>query len=281
MRDNIDVKYRYGEIKLWRDAKNQGEVGVIVEAKADELFFRKSFSKKTCFFSTDGFKNLLELMTEVKENNDEGIIGIIDADFRRITNDKIDFDNLFMTDGHDIEMMTINSQAWNEVLSFHANSHKLDKFEKDNRVKFKKYIFDLSKQIACVRYLNKKQDLGLIFRTFQKGKPNFIDYHKFIDKDNLTIDNLKMIKAIENKSSKQNLFQKFPELKQKLDEICLENYELTEFCNGHDIMNIFAYSIKKALGNENISGIEIENQFIIAYRYDDFKKTTLYKLLRK
>ncbi len=177
--------------------------------------------------------------------------------------------------------MTINSQAWNEVFNFHVDQNKLKKIENSKKKNFKEHIFNLSKQIACIRYLNEIQNLKLIFRKFKKdNKANFIDYSKFIDKESLDIDNKKMIKIIENKSNIIRLFENNPHLKLELEKICKENYEITEFCNGHDILNIFALSLKKAISNKNIAGIEIEDQLIIAYRYEDFKITKLYKSLR-
>ncbi|OQX97671.1 MAG: hypothetical protein B6I24_07940 [Bacteroidetes bacterium 4572_128] len=129
MRKYIDKNYIYGEIKLWKNSRKNNAVGVAVEAKADELFFKKFFSKNTSFFKTDGFSNLLEVIKKINKNNDKGFIGIIDADFRRIENEKIIFDNIFITDGHDIEMMTINSQAWNGVFNFHVDQNKLKKIK--------------------------------------------------------------------------------------------------------------------------------------------------------
>lgn len=280
MRNLIDKNYIYGEIKLWKSSRKQNAVGAIVEAKADELFFRKFFSKNTSFFKTDGFPKLFETIKEIDKNNDTGFIGIIDADFRRIDNEKVIFENVFLTDGHDIEMMTINSPAWNEVVDFHTDRSKLNKFENSKKTNFKEHIFNLSKQIACVRYLSKKQNLELIFRTFKKEKPSFIDYSKFINIENLDIDTKMMILVIENKSSKHKLFENKPDLKLNLTKICEKNYEISEFCNGHDILNILAFSFKKAVASKNIAGTDIENQLIIAYRYDDFKKTELYKSLR-
>ena len=281
MKEIIDVNYRYGEIKLWCSSRKQDDVGVVVEAKTDELFFRKFFSKNTSFFSTDGFSNLNDLMIKVNENSHTELIGIIDSDFRRITNENIEHNNVFMTDGHDIEMMMIDSPAWNEILNFHINRNKLEEFEIAKGVKLKEYIIGLSSKIACVRYLNHIKNIGLIFRIFKNGKPDFIDYHKFIKDDDLSIDIEKMLTIIENKSSKQRLFTDKPELKDELNKICQDSFDLSEFCNGHDIMNILAYSFKKSINNKNILSTDLENQFIIAYRYDDFKKSSLYASLGK
>ncbi len=122
--------------------------------------------------------------------------------------------------------------------------------------------------------------MRLIFRTFKKGKPNFLDYSKFIDNKNLDIDTKRMLQVIENKSSKHNIFNKNPDLKTKLTQICENNYELTDFCNGHDMLNILAISFKKTISNKNIAGTDIESNFNMAYRYDDFKKTELYNSLK-
>ncbi len=278
MRKYLDNNDYYGQIKFWLSARKQKSVGVVVEAKADELFFRKFFSDDTVFFPVDGFANVKSVLSETEKNKIPGILGIMDADFRRITKEKFKSKNIFLTDGHDIEMMTINSQAWNNIIGHYKEKEKLQKIEREKKISLKEYIFNLSKPIACVRFLELKENLGLKFKTLsKKGKGYiFIDYSKFIDKDRLTIDKDKMIEVVENKSEKQGLFKNDPKLKEKIDTICKENYDLKEFCNGHDFMNILSIALKKVISNKTISGKDLEEQFIIAYRFDDFKLTNLY-----
>jgi len=67
----------------------------VVEAKADELFFRKFFSNDTVFFPVDGFPNVKSVLSETERNEIPGIFGIIDADFRRITKEKVEPENIF------------------------------------------------------------------------------------------------------------------------------------------------------------------------------------------
>ena len=279
MREFIDKNDRYGRVKLWYEARRENYVAVMVEAKADELFFRKSLKKEIVFFPMDGCGNLLEVLEESEKNNLQGVIGIIDADFRRIDNENIKSDNLFMTDGHDCEMMSINSEAWDGVFDFHVDIKKLDIFKKKYNKSFKDYLFELSREIGLLRYLSKKENLGLKFRKFSKDKVIFIDYDKIIDKSSLKLDRDKMIKVVENKSSKANLFTSRPELKIELDRLRENEYDLLEFCNGHDMLNIFSLALKKVLSNQNISSLDIENNLTIAYRYDDFKKTELFNSL--
>ncbi len=279
MREYIDENYIYGELKLWKSARKNNAVGVLVEAKTDELFYRPYFSKNTSFFKTGGFPKLQATFDKIEKNKDKGFIGIIDADFKRIDNESIKYHNLFLSDGHDIEMMTINSPAWEQVLDFHIDKKKIYYFEKKHNKNIKDYLFDIAKSIACVRYLNNKEKIGLVFRTFKKNKPDFIDYQKFVNKEDLSFDYDEMLKTIENKSSKQNFFKTNNVHLIELNNIQKKQYDLLEFCNGHDITNLLALALRKAIGNTTIKGTDIENQLIIAYRFDDFKTTNLYKEL--
>lgn len=281
MRNHIDENYIYGELKLWKNGRKKDAVGVLVEAKTDELFYRRFFAKKTAFFKTGGFPKLQAIFDKIEKNKDDSFIGIIDADFRRIDNENLKYRSLFLSDGHDVEIMTINSPAWEQVLDFYIDKKRNLIFEKKHNQNIKPYLFTIAKSIAYVRYLNKKEEFGLVFRTFKKDKPDFIDYQKFVNKNDLSFDFNKMLKTIENKSSKQNFFRDNKEYIEKLNNIQKEKYDLLEFCNGHDITNLLALALRKTIGSTTLKGIDIENQLIIAYRFDDFKKTNLYKKLLK
>ena len=279
MREFIDSNYYYGEIKFWANARKKTSVAVIVEAKSDELFFKKFFDKSTELFSVDGSDNVIKVLEKTEKNNLSFVIGIIDADFNRIINKQFPLINIFMTDGHDIEMMKINSDAWEEIITFHTEKGKLEKFENKHKG-FLEYLFQLARQIANIRFLNYDKKLSLTFKSLHKNVYSFIDYLKFFDKDDLSFDETKMIGVIENKSQKQNFFKNNPDLKNELLEISQKEYNLYDFCNGHDLMNILALSLKKVINNKNISGHELEEHFTIAYRLIDFQKTELYSSLK-
>jgi len=280
MRNNIDSNYHAGEIRLWKSARKPKSIAVVVEAKSDELFFQKFFDQKTTFFAVDGFQNVIDVLEDT-EKDISGVIGIIDADFRHYTSTEFSSKSMFVTDFHDVEMMTIASPAWNEVVGYHAQKTKLAKFQKQYSKSLRDYIIEMSRPIACVRFLNFQKQLGLVFKTLSKDKYIFIDYSKFIDKDKFCIEFDKLIEVVENKSQKQNFFKNNPALFQELIEICKKDFDLLNFCNGHDVINILALALKKEVGNINISGQELEAFFIVAYRFEDFEKTILYQNLKK
>jgi 5S rRNA maturation endonuclease (ribonuclease M5) len=280
MRSNIDSNYHAGEIRLWKSARKANSTAVVVEAKSDELFFQKFFNTNTTFFTVDGFQNVIDVLEDT-EKDITGVIGIIDADFRHYICEELFSKNIFITDFHDVEMMTIASPAWNEVVNYHSQKTKLSKFQKKYSKSLRDYIIEMSRSIACVRFLNSQKKLGLVFKTLSKDKYIFIDYSKFIDNDKFCVEFEKLLEIVENKSQKQNFFKNNPTLYKELIEIYKKDYNLLYFCNGHDVINILALALKKEVGNINISGQELEAFFIVAYRFEDFEKTILYKDLKK
>ena len=279
MRNSLDKNHYEGEVRLWKNARKDGTVAVIVEGKSDELFYQKFFDEHTTFFSVDGFKNVIDVVKSI-ENDINEAIGIIDADFRHCTKEEFHYENIFLTDYHDIEMMMISTNAWNEVVNFHSSKTKLKAFQAKHSKLLRDFIIEMAKPLAALRYLNNLKNIGLIFKTYSKSKFDYIDYSKFIDQNDFVINIEHMIGTVENKSQKQNYFKNNPQLIAEFNTILNSNFNLLDFCNGHDILNILSLALKKAIGKKNISGDELEEFFIVAYQYDDFIKTVLYSNLK-
>ncbi len=282
MREHLNSDYYEGLIRQWLSSRKEGAVIVIVEGKSDKKFFKKYFNENSAFFPVDGFQNVIAVLDKV-EKDIKGVFGIIDADFRRIVKEDFKVKNIFMTDYHDVEMMTIASKAWEQVISHHSKTEKLTQFKEKHKQSVLDYILTLSYSIACFRFLNYKNDLGLKFKSGSDNKYKFIDYSMFINQ-NFSINENDLIKAIENKSEKQNFFNNhkdlLKDLLKDLDEIRKNNYDKFEFCNGHDVMNILSLALKKEIGSESISSNDLEEHFYIAYRLEDFIQTNLYKNLQ-
>ncbi|NJN78308.1 MAG: DUF4435 domain-containing protein [Saprospiraceae bacterium] len=246
MRNFLDDNYLFGEVKMWSDSGvRKGSVGVLVEAKSDENFYRKFIISKTVFFKGDGWENVEKAIESVNKHKIQGVLGIIDADFKRIEKAVIP-ENLFLTDFHDKEMMLINSPTWKEILvHFADNSVSAETglvVWNCLKINIKKSILEMllniAKPIANIRLLNEREGFGLKFRTQKKKTVDYLKYDKFIDKTTLEIDKIQLQKAVENKSSKSNFFDNST-IQTQLQNIEKEQHDLMELCNGHDVINIF------------------------------------------
>jgi 5S rRNA maturation endonuclease (ribonuclease M5) len=164
MRGSIDCNYHVGEVKMWKNARKNKSVAIIVEGKSDELFFQKFLDINTTFFPVDGFEKVIDVVEKI-ENEIPFVIGIIDADFRHCTNEVLSTNRVFITDFHDVEMMIISSKAWDEVVGFHSQKTKLSVFQKKYSKTLREYLIEISSSIASIRFLNSQKKLGLVFKT--------------------------------------------------------------------------------------------------------------------
>jgi hypothetical protein len=292
LRYNTDENDIFGELKMYREGdKHKDRIFVLVEAKSDENFYRKFIVGKAVFFIGNGWENVEKAIESVNKHKIQGVLGIIDADFKRIEKAIIP-ENLFLTDFHDKEMMMINSHVWQEILNHFADNSvsaktgfsKLQEFENNANQPILETLLNLAKPIANIRLLNERQGFGLKFRTQKKKTVDYLKYDKFIAKTTLEIDKIQLQKAVENKSSKLNFFDNST-IQIQLQNVENEQHDLNELCNGHDVINIFSLALEKAIGNHGSSGKvaaeRIEENLIVAYRLEDFQKTDLYSALLK
>lgn len=283
LRTETDASYYFGELKMWNDGPRRGEVGVIVEGYSDEVLYSKMLCKSCCFFSTDGWENAEKIIEKVSQFSIEGIVGILDSDFRRITPKNFQLENTFYTDGHDLEIMMVNSAAWDNLLHQHCHKSRLEKFEKSCGKPVLEILLELASELAAVRLLNYSKSFGLRFKSGRDKSTNYLKFGDFIDEKNLIIDLNKLYISVENKSSKQGLISKDSDLQGELRKIKEAGYDLYEFCNGHDILNLFSLALKSAISNKTSSNTihlkDLETQLSIAYRFADFQNTKLYQNL--
>lgn len=284
LRTEADIQYYFGEIKLWYEARRTNLVGVIVEAKSDEILFRKLLHEDCSFFAVDGWSKSVDVLKLCEKNELWGILSIIDADLKRVVDYPIPSKNLFLTDFHDKEMMLCHSEAWSLVLNSYGNKKKMQEAKELKDKSVLEFLLEIAKPIGTLRLLNQQFDLGLKFKILSNNKYKFIDYQDFIDTNTLKINIEELLKTVENKSQKQGLFKKRPDLKTELETLNKQDFDLKELCNGHDIVNILSIALTHLLGDRKssskVSSEELENSLILAYRLDDFIKTQLFESLK-
>ena len=284
LRTEADVQYYFGEIKLWYEARRSNPVGVIVEAKSDEILFRKLLHEDCSFFAVDGWSKSVDVLELCEKNNLLGILSIIDADLKRVVDYPMLSKNLFLTDFHDKEMMLCHSEAWSLVLNSYGDKQKIQNTKELRNQSALEFLLEIAKPIGTLRLLNQQFDLGLKFKVLSNNKYKFIDYQDFIDVYTLKFDIEKLLITVENKSEKQGLFKKRSDLKIELEQLNKQEFDLKELCNGHDIVNILSIALTNLFGSRKssskVSGEELENSLILAYRLDDFIKTRLFESLK-
>lgn len=263
--------------------KNFQGVYIIVEGIKDLNCFKKFIDKNYATLQVAfGYEKVKEVLSILKERIDfdyENVIGIIDRDFREITNIHETIENLFITDYHDLEISIIQSNAFENVLNICATEENIRKFENEASSSIKNLIFELSKNIGYLKLSNHVDNLGLVFKP-KTLDANTIKYSDFICTKELKLVSVdKMIDTVFNYSIQKSKNLKSKDIiKKSYNKNILNSHNILHLVNGHDFTNIFSLVLKKNLkANSFNDGNEIEKKLILAYEYENFKQTNLFK----
>lgn len=263
--------------------KSYKGIYVLVEGKKDLKLYSKFFnSKNTRLRVTFGCSKLKEVFEILDQRGFNEKIGILDKDFLDIYGGVPELQNIFHTDFHDIEVMMFKSKALESVIRIYSTDEQLSDFETKVNKPIREVVFTLSDNLGYLKLAEKKHNLGLIFKP-EKPDGNQIGYNDFISNNLEYLGDNKLIKSIvnysRNKSTKQLIEA---DILKKLQLEKTVKYESIHLSNGHDISNILFILFKKTLRSNNrmLNDFNcIEDSLILAYEFEDFKKTNLFEEL--
>jgi hypothetical protein len=283
-----------------KQQKHKGSL-LFVEGQSDYDFWIK-FKHTSCKIHISfGFPKLFEVIELLeKENYEKKYAGIIDADFRRLDNEIPKSDVIFLTDEHDLEVMLINSQALNIVIDFYCkgNEERKNDFLAKHQMTIKELLINLALPIAYFKKVKQEQKYSFKFKPSPiDDKEVNLEYTKFIDKVKmLFLGYEKLIDSIKNYTQKyiskeKNKTKISDDLRidnqlliKQIKEIESRNLAHLQLCNGHDLTNILAVLLMKAIANHDSKTIpsqEIESKLVAYYDSSDLQKTNLYHSLRQ
>lgn len=253
---------------------------VLVEGNKDYKLFSKFLNLDALRIKqTFGCINLFKVFEILNNRGFKLKIGIVDRDFSEILNLPSPFSNVFVTDHHDIEVMIFISSAFDAVLNIYTLPEKVEQFERKVGRPIREIIFDLSDKIGYLKLANKLNNLGLVFKP-KTVDGNQIKYHEFIDDHLKFKGDERLIRTVINYSrNKSNQALNYESIKHNYDIVKEVKYPSTTLSNGHDLSNIIFILLKKTLKSSNKMLQDfnsVEDSMILAYEFEEFKKTQLY-----
>ena len=91
---------------------------LIVEGRDDRLFMEHFISLSTCKIEVaKGKQNVCDVIDILDQDNFDGVLGLIDADFDRIEQIQYKSQNLVMPECHDLIMMLVRSPTLDRTLT--------------------------------------------------------------------------------------------------------------------------------------------------------------------
>jgi hypothetical protein len=246
-----------------RHSSGLNKIWVIVEGESDQKLFLKLINSENVEIEIPygGVTSLLRAVSRLLEETDR-ILGIRDADFLRLEGKSETPAHIFLTDFHDTEMMLIScDNAYNAVVAEYIH---LEKAPDSLRKKLLRSITF----IGGLRWINDSASIGLNFKNF--GISDFYNVEDFSLKEE------GYLQTVMKRSPTKKKEVASEEIMQKIENI----FDFYNLCNGHDFQRVFALFVN-ANSKKGVKEEEIGKSFRVAYRFEDFQKTSLYEQLKK
>lgn len=269
MRTLLDINDKLNEIRLeLRNTGGNRKIWVIVEGVSDVRLYRKLLDGPYVQIEEvpGGCENITSLVDQISTLTDR-VIGIRDADFIHLTGSSFDEKRIFLTDGHDAEVMMLISDETMRALCSEYHPSVFQKYQE-----FRERLFQSVKFYGGVRYFESVNRFELKF----KG----LGLSPFFDASNLELNRKKCVDIINKRSdSKTREFTV-----EEVEALIADKTDLYNVCCGHDVTAAFALFVSGFHTNEagkkkGVSHEHIESFLRGAYGKREFQKTVLYEQL--
>jgi len=255
-KDNINhYQNKINELKGFHyHAKFHNKILVLVEGDSDVLFFKKLIDNVKLEAIPGGNPKVEKAVEELLPVH-RLTIGIRDADFLHLNIEKYQKENIFLTDVHDIEMLSLNNeQIFLNVSTTYQISQSLHELCQE--------LYHLS----LIKWFNSigldendnNESHGFNFKGLKINKIQLTDLEDCI----VNILAMNPLQVQWNSDI----------IKSELEQLKARNPDVYQLTNGHDLILHL-----KNFCSKNISSDELERFVRGVYRAEDFKQTKLWQ----
>ncbi len=219
---------------------------LVVEGTDDRLFFKKFVDPAICHITEAyGKEGVIRVVSILETESFPGVVGIVDADFDNVEQNRISSKNIVVLDTVDLEALLIRSPSLDAVLAEWGSTSKIAAFGKD----IKEVLLEAAVWVGCLRLYSYRTQSDLIFRRLK--------YKDFIDQPSLTIDIVSLVRKVLNRSQKPGL--SIEDIIEELQSIrrSLNDYWL--ICYGKDMIEILTFALKRRTGSNRAKNVKPES----------------------
>jgi Protein of unknown function (DUF4435) len=241
---------------------------LLVEGSSDNVFYQRFIDKIVCQIVVMAGKiRVIGVLDILNKSNFDAVLAIVDADFDRLENSVYEGVNLLYTDTQDLETMLIDSPALDKVIAEFGSEEKIAKLQLDVRIS----LVEAGRSIGYLRWISQCDRLNLTFSDLK--------FSKFIDDKTLQMNELDLIQEVKNKS--QAFSVKTEYLQQRIADEKNKGFNPWQVCCGHDLVEILALGLRKAIGTMSVDVDSLERNLRLAYEEVYFRKTQLWVNIRQ
>jgi hypothetical protein len=270
LRDSLEVTDWIGMIILHFNQPCYAQKKlIVVEGHTDIGFFRNKCPSDNIHYDSpcNGKLGVLNSVVGLKSVGFRNAIGICDADFDHLLGNK--YDDILLTDYHDIELMMITDDFISEFFHEYTDHRKyIPESAREIIDRIKHSIFDVCYKIGVLKFISFENNIGLNFEGMTYSE--FIKVQGF----DVTFDLDIFINHILGRTRKKIL--SFDEAKQLYEDYLKIDRDKLHICNGHDFTYILGMIYKEGhTVDKNISQDKIERVLRMSYHDKIFNQTLL------
>ena len=246
---------------------------LISEGNTDQRLYSKFTDPRNVrIIPAHSKSNVLSVVNKMAARRDGKVLGIVDRDLDEMKGRMIS-PPIFYSDYRDLEMMLINSDALDDVLTEYGDPDRIRRFEKQYGP-VKNAIISAAYPVGLLMYVSFIRGYNLNFKD--------LDFRDFVDKRTLKVDDSKMIQAVISNTLGSEISRKG--VQKDLANQYSSHPEKEAIARGHDAVEILLIGLKDIFGSYNASSLNknaLGGVLRIAFTMQDFSKTELYSATKK
>ena len=249
--------------------------GVIIlsEGKTDQRLYGKFADHENArVIPAHSKDNVRNVITKMDARRDGKVMGIVDRDLDDLRGRSVS-PPLFYTDNRDLEMMLINSEAFDDILSEYGDPDRIRRFEKQFGT-VRDAVISAAYPLGVLMYISVIRGYNLNFRN--------LNFRDFIDRKSLSVDRQKLIQSVIANTSGCEVSRK-----EVLRDLSVQEKKYPDkiaIARGHDSVDVLLIGLKETFGAYNSYSLTeggLGGSLRLAYQLSDFSRTSLYNETRK
>lgn len=251
-------------------------VFVVLEGWNDQYLFAPHLHAEHALLLVAGSRELAEDAVRIlnDERGDLPVIAILDADFERFEGRNPPAPNIFWTDGHDAEVMMLQSPALEKVLRERGSPNKLLSFTEDTNIRAQARavhaaLLARGRVLGALLLHNLRAELALSFKDLKLDRA--------LEEKTWKMNEDKLINLVREKNPLHRLQN--AALKVAITPILTRTDADDDLCRGHDLTTILAVGLGRVLGSERVDAQSLERELRLAFDTHCFQATALHVAL--
>lgn len=273
LRESIDQEdWLSSMLLIMRNEMNREKILVLVEGASDISFFNSyRFSDRILYDSPDsGKKEVITAVSQLRDAGKDTVYGICDADFDRLSN--INYDGIYYTDAHDLEMMLIEGGVVDKFIMHFTNPNLIQGNDAPP------FCLKIKQTILCACYR-----LGLLkwFNYLNRCDMNFkgMKYRDFVTvtASEISVDEIAYYSHILGRSRNIKINLDVVALQKEIRKLEIMDPDHYAICNGHDFIYLLKmmYDTSVSIRN-NMRLDEVDSYLRLSYDLRIFSATRLH-----